>query len=287
MKQKIGLFFTPRPHPRFRIIAVAAAAMVLLAVVCTATPFDPPTNVIPVLGMTWITPGRFVMGSPVSDPDSRPNERPQTVVTITHPFFIGVHPVTQAEFMAVLGNNPSYFTGNTNCPVETVSWYDATNYCVTLTQNERAAGRIPAGWAYRLPYEAEWEYCCRAGASTTRFSYGDDLSYSALANYAWYAADSNGSTQPVEQKLGNPWRLMDMQGNVFQWCLDWFGSYPGGSVTNYRGPATGSYKVVRGGSWSYAAAYCRAAERDGTLDDNYPARANSDIGFRIVLSNWK
>jgi formylglycine-generating enzyme required for sulfatase activity len=247
----------------------------------------PPTNVIPVLGMVWIKPGTFVMGSPASDPDSSSVERPQTTVTLTKGFWMGAHPVTQAEYTAVIGSNPSNFSANPNNPVEEVNWAAANTYCTTLTASESAAGRLPAGWAYRLPTEAEREYCCRAGARTTRFCYGDDSgantnnpSGGALGNYAWYEANSNLTTQPVEQKLGNAWGLMDMHGNVSEWCQDWYGNYPGGAVIDPQGPATGSARVIRGGAWYEFAQFCRSANRFA----NAPDEADGATGFRVVLA---
>jgi formylglycine-generating enzyme required for sulfatase activity len=230
--------------------------------------------------MVWIQPGTFIMGSPVTDPDSDSSERPQTVVTLTKGFWIGAHEVTQAEYQAVTGSNPSFFTGDTNRPVETVSWNAAVAYCATLTTNEQTAGRIPAGWVYRLPTEAEWEYCARAGASAKRFGYGDDISFSALTNYAWYNPNGSSTTHPVEQKLGNPWGLMDMHGNVVEWVHDWFGTYPGGSVTDPQGPASGLPRVVRGGSWTDFAKNCRSAQRDS----HTPTDTIDFIGFRAVLA---
>ena len=239
----------------------------------------PPATVIPVLGMVWIQPGTFIMGSRADEPGRYSNEGPQTVVTLTRGFWMGNHEVTQAEYLKVIGSNPSDFTGDTNRPVERVTWHNATNYCGLLTQAERTAGRIPSNWGYRLPTEAEWEYACRAGARTTRYGYGDDLSYAALGNYAWYSANSGSTTHPVEQKLANPWGLMDMHGNVAEWCQDCDGTYPGGSVTDPQGPGTGLFRVYRGGSWLYGG-YCRSAFRDS----NYPSGAYSDVGFRVVLA---
>jgi formylglycine-generating enzyme required for sulfatase activity len=239
-----------------------------------------PANVTPVMGMVWIKRGTFIIGSPVIDPHSGSNERPQTVVTLTNGFWVGAHEVTQAEYQAVTGSNPSYFTGDTNRPVEQVSWYSAGAYCTTLTANERTAGRIPAGWGYRLPTEAEWEYCARAGATTTRFGHGDDNSFAALDTYAWNLNNSSSTTHPVEQKLANPWGLMDMPGNVWEWCHDADGPYPGGSVTDPQGPGTGSSRVIRGGSWRTGGESCRSARRTAIPPDvggNY-------IGFRVVLS---
>ena len=178
-----------------------------------------------------------------------------------------------------MGRNPSSFPAQTNRPVETVSWFDATNYCARRTQQDLAAGRIPPGSYYRLPSEAEWEYACRAG-TTTRFYYGDDPGYANLANYAWYVANSGNSTHPVNQKLPNAWGLYDIAGNVWEWCQDWYApAYPGGRVTDPPGPDTGSNRVLRGGDWFSFAWYCRSASRSFT----HPASAFSVIGFRVVL----
>ena len=276
----------------FRIIPLAfalATAAGLLSIFLprtaatgpAANTAQPPANVIPVLGMAWIQPGTFIMGSPTSDPDSDADERPQTVVTLTKGFWMGVHPVTQAEYQAVIGSNPSFNPGPNN-PVEEVSWNDATAYCAKLTINERKAGHIPANWVYRLPTEAEREYCARAGARTTRFSYGDDLGYAALGNYAWYFANSTDKTHPVEQKLVNPWGLADMHGNVADWCQDWYGAYPGGSVTDPQGPATGSFRVGRGGGVGTGPKSSRSAQRvNGLRPDTNKAPA---LGFRSVLA---
>jgi formylglycine-generating enzyme required for sulfatase activity len=275
-----------RPLGRFVLLPIlfllacfALSAFVVDSIGPTA---QSPTNVTPVLGMVWIQPGTFILGSPVSDPASADDERPQTVVTLTKGFWMGVHEVTQAEYLAVTGSNPSFFTGDLNRPVEEVSWNDAVAYCATLTASERAAGRIPAGWGYRLPTEAEWEYACRAGARTTRFGYGDDIGFTALTNYAWYHNNSGQTTHPVEQKLANPWGLMDMHGNVVEWCNDWYGTYPGGSVTDPTGPPTGTSRVLRGGNWTSGPVHCRCARRD---TDGVPDLTDRRIGFRVVLSS--
>jgi len=159
------------------------------------------------------------MGSPTNELDRWDGEGPQTAVTISRGFWMGKYEVTQGEYLEVMGSNPSRFTGDTNRPVETVTWYDATNYCGQLTQRERAAGRIAANSLYRLPTEAEWDYACRAGTST-RSSFGDDLGYTNLTNYAWYRENRGLTTHPVGQKLPNPWGLYDMHGNVWEWCQD-------------------------------------------------------------------
>ena len=227
----------------------------------------------------WLPAGTFTMGSPASEVDRRSNEGPQTRVTLARGFYLGRYEVTQGEYLSVIGSNPSSFAGDTNRPVEMVSWFDATNYCGRLTVAERTAGRLPAGWAYRLPTEAEWEYACRAG-TTNRFYYGDDPGYTQLGNYAWYNANSVSTTHPVGLKQPNRWGLYDMSGNIWEWCSDWYGTYPGGSVTDPQGSVSGSGRVLRGGSWDNAGDYCRSARRDY----DPPTDRYSLIGFRVVLA---
>ena len=240
---------------------------------------EPPPGVTPILNMIWIQPGTFIMGSPDTEAGHLTDENQRTV-TLTKGFWMGHHEVTQGEYQSLTSGNPSAFTGDLSRPVETVSWIDATNFCRMLTQRELAAGRLPAGWAYRLPTEAEWEYCCRS-LTTTRFYYGDDLSYNSLTNYAWYNANSGSTTHPVGQKLANVWGLVDMIGNVSEWCWDWYGAtYSGMSVTDPLGPSSGSYRVLRGGFWSVYADDCRSAQRGG----NDPSYRGIRIGFRVVLA---
>jgi formylglycine-generating enzyme required for sulfatase activity len=189
--------------------------------------------------------------------------------------------VTQEDYQTVMGGNPSRFTGDITRPVEQVRWSDATNYCAKFTQRERAAGRLPTGYIYRLPTEAEWEYACRAG-TTTRFSYGDDLNYASLGSYAWYDSNSGDTTHAVGQKLPNAWGLYDMHGNVWEWCLDWYSSYSGNSVSDPQGPITGSARVVRGGGYDdfFGSGLCRSADRIGYA----PIYKFTNGGFRAVLS---
>ena len=193
---------------------------------------------------------------------------------------MGIYEVTQGEYLSVTGTNPSYFGGDWSLPVEQVSWLDATNYCSLLTQREQQAGRLPAGWIYRLPTEAEWEYACRAGP-TTRFSWGDDPGYVLLSNYVWGLANSGGILHPVGQKLPNPWGLYDMGGDVWNWCQDWYAAYNGGQVTDPQGPPFGTYHVLRGGSWHSENEIFRSAERMGAYTPN---SRDKRIGFRVVLA---
>lgn len=228
--------------------------------------------------LVFIPPGSFRMGSPTNEVGRQADEGPQTVVTFTKGLFMAPRKVTQTDYQWVVGTYPSVFTGDFNRPVESVDWGDATNYCAILTQRERAARLIPLDCAYRLPTEAEWEYACRAW-TTTRFSYGDDPGYKSLGDYAWYLNNSGHTTHPVGVKLPNPWGLYDMHGNLWEWCQDWYGPYPGGSVVDPQGPATGTYRVFRGGSWGCTADRCRSAIRDSD-----PEGETGYVGFRVVLA---
>ena len=231
--------------------------------------------------LVLIPAGSFLFGSPASEADRYDDEGPQTSVTFSYSFWIGKYPVTQGEYVSIMTNNPSYFTGDLSRPVEQVSWFDATNYCRQLTLRERAAGRISAELEYRLPTEAEWEYACRAG-TWSRFYYGRDISYLDLASHAWYIGNSGGQTHPVGQMPPNPWGLFDMCGNVWEWCQDWYApSHPGGSVTDPQGPASGSIRVLRGGSYAQYGWLCRSAARIG---DDPAADYYDDYGFRVVLA---
>jgi formylglycine-generating enzyme required for sulfatase activity len=231
-------------------------------------------------GMVWIAAGQFVMGSPNDEVGRDQDEGPETKVTITRGFWMGKCEVTQAEYKAVMGANPSTFTGDTNRPVEKVSWQEAMDYCARLTQRAQAAGQLPEGYVYRLPTEAEWEYACRAGTNT-RFCYGDDTHYAQLGEYAWFMDNSDAGTHPVGSKRPNAWGLHDMHGNVWEWCLSRWGSFlPGGSITNLAARAEGGLRVARGGSWLYDGRACRSANRD----DYSPLNRCSDVGFRVVLA---
>jgi len=218
--------------------------------------------------LVLIRPGRFMMGSPDSELGRGDKEGPQHEVVIAKPFYLGVTEVTQAQYEAVMGTNPSQFKGPTN-PVESVSWNDAVEFCRKLSEKTRKT--------FRLPTEAEREYACRAG-SKTRFSFGD--SESVLGEYAWYASNSGGKTHPVGQKKPNPWGLYDMHGNVAEWCADWYADYPKAAVTDHQGPASGTYRVLRGGSWYPTPDGCRSAFRNhGTPGIRYNV-----FGFRVVVS---
>jgi formylglycine-generating enzyme required for sulfatase activity len=209
-----------------------------------------------------IPDGSFMMGS------DKTNGKPVHRVTITKPFYLGKFEVTQEQWEKVMGGNPSKFKGAKN-PVEQVSWEDCQKFLEAL--KERVSGQT-----FRLPTEAEWEYACRA-RSKTDYSYGD--SPDKLRDYAWFNDNSEKQTHPVGQKKPNPWGLYDMHGNVWEWCQDWHGEYAGKSATDPTGPATGSARVLRGGSWYGNAANSRSASRF----NRDPATRHCDYGFRVVV----
>ena len=214
-----------------------------------------------------IPAGQFSMGSVAGNSD----EQPVHEVTISQPFYLGVYEVTEADWSRVMGGNK----GSSTRPVLDVSWDDAVSFCAKLSAlpAERAAGRV-----YRLPTEAEWEYACRAG-TTTAYSFGDDASL--LVDFAWFGGNSGGQTHPVGQKKPNPWGLYDMHGNVWEWCSDRYGNYASGAVTDPQGLASGSNRVLRGGSWNNTTRNCRSANRNR----NNPSNRNDNNGFRLALSS--
>jgi formylglycine-generating enzyme required for sulfatase activity len=220
------------------------------------------------LPLVLIPTGKFLMGSPQNEEGRSGDEGPQHEVTISRPFYMGRFPVTQAQYEAVMGENPSHFCGKGR-PVECVQWDTASEFCVRLTQK--------AGRTVCLPTEAQWEYVCRAG-DEARFGFGDDDG--ALALYGWYAGNSHGKTHPAGQKKPNAWGLHDMHGNVLEWCADWYGSYRRGKVTDPRGPDSGTHRVARGGSWDTFPENCRSAYRTWIIPD-YQVY---NLGFRVVYS---
>lgn len=232
--------------------------------------------------MVFIPPSTFTMGSPSNDPGRSIFEGPQSTVTLTRGFWIGKYEVTQGEYAAIVGENPSNFPGDLRRPVSSVTWGDATNYCAKLTQRELAAGRISPGSRYRLPTEAEWECAARAG-TTTRFSHGDDPDYSSLTNYGWFLDLGHPDliVHPVGQKTPNAWGLYDMAGNVWEWCQDWYGDQLGGVQVDPAGPASNPIgnKVMRGGAYDYPDSSCRSASRLFF----FALFPDSDLGFRVVL----
>lgn len=285
------------------------------------------------LEMIWIPPGTFIMGSPQSDSMSSADERPQTNVTLTNGFWLGKTIFTIGQWKAVTGldvrgqlskvihddtlydlggkkqtvrdfmrfspdADPSrYLAGeDLELPMYFVSWNDAMDLCKKINDRERAAGRLPVGYEYNLPTEAQFEYACRAG--TTDATYAgplvmDGRSSPILDKIAWYDANSpdgytgkgfsvsgrTGGPRPVAQKQPNAWGLYDMTGNIWQWCRDWYGPLPGGSQTDPTGPPTGTDRVNRGGSFGSGA----SSERSACRAKNPPVEASAYRGFRLAL----
>jgi formylglycine-generating enzyme required for sulfatase activity len=223
------------------------------------------------LEMVSLPAGKFLMGSPDSDPDAYDYEKPQHQVKVNS-FAIGKYPITQAQYQAVIGYNLSHFKNNPQNPVEMVSWNDAQAFCQKLSQI--------TGRTYRLPTEAEWEYACRAG-TTTRYYFGDNANQ--LGNYAWYSGNSNRTTHPVGQKKPNGWGIYDMSGNVWEWCEDdWHDSYIGapndGTAWLDNNNRYQSSKCLRGGSWDNFPVNCRSAFRYGYI----PVDRINYLGFRVA-----
>ncbi|MFM7281685.1 MAG: formylglycine-generating enzyme family protein, partial [Planctomycetia bacterium] len=215
-------------------------------------------------GMVPIPAGSFRMGSDAGKKD----EQPAHEVTLTYSFWMGATPVTQEEFQALMGFNPSYHEGQKK-PVEQVSWLVARAFCEALTRKQSGLLAIPAGYEYRLPTEAEWEYACRAG-TTSEYNTGDE--FELLPSQACFDADG---PVPVASYPPNAWGLYDMHGNVDEWCLDSYAAYSAGAVTDPF-VTGGPFRVLRGGSWDYSSAYCRSAARDVYI----PGYSTVYVGFR-------
>jgi formylglycine-generating enzyme required for sulfatase activity len=212
--------------------------------------------------LKMIEAGEFMMGSE----SGKPYEKPIHNVRITKSFHIGMYEVTQAQYEKIMQKNPSKFRGRSK-PVECVSWDDAVLFCKRLSEKE--------GVEYRLPTEAEWEYACRAG-TRTEYYWGNEMN----GRYAWYRENIQRRTHRVGLKKPNAWGLYDMSGNVREWCSDRFGRdyYKISPEADPQGPRTGSYRVLRGGSWYDIARCCRSAWRLR----RFPPAADSLGGFRVV-----
>ena len=232
-----------------------------------------------------IPSGTFQMGSNAANVApyfGQPNERPVHAVTISKPFWTGRYEVTQAEYEALMGTNPSVFVGPDR-PVEGVNWFDAVAYCDALTAQQSALGQVPAGYQYRLPTEAEWEYACRAG-TTTEFSFGPELfcnqanfSYSYHSNSA--CSGSPSGTVPVGSYTPNAFGLYDMHGNVWEWCLDSVAPYTATAKTDPY-VTGGAERIGRGGCWADQSAACRSANRGVSS----PFLGRNNDGIRVVLA---
>jgi len=228
-----------------------------------STPAPVKGELIPLTNMVLIKAGTFL--------------RIKYPVTLSRDFWLGKYEVTQGDYTAVVGKNPSHFPGDPLRPVERISHIDAVAYCAALTRREREAGRLPASYGYRLPTEAEWEFACRAG-TTNLFSFGD--STTEADQYAWTLENSEATTHPVGLKRPNPWGLYDMHGNVWEWCSDWYAPYSPGPLTNPVGPASSQYKVFRGGGWNHAIEFARSSNRFMMGSSN----GINFVGLRVALS---
>ena len=277
---------------------------------CEEEDDPPPPPPPPFMQMVKIPAGTFTMGQTVIEEHS---------VTLSG-FYMGKYQVTQEQYQAVMGTNPSSFDGSTGeepadgetqgkRPVEMVSWYDALVFCNKLSIKEGlspaysiSGSTDPATWGsvptssnktwnavvivagstgYRLPTEAQWEYACRAG-TTTAYNTGDTIS----DDTGWYGSNSGDKTHEVGKKPANAWGLYDMHGNVWEWCWDWYGTYPSTSQTDPMGASSGEYRMVRGGGWNIIAEYLRSAIRyyyDPYVRYYYYENSGGiHLGFRLV-----
>jgi formylglycine-generating enzyme required for sulfatase activity len=235
----------------------------------------------------WIRPGTFTMGSSQEEKDAAlaldPGGKPEWLasevphqVTLTQGFWLADSACTQALWQAITGSNPASFKDSPQNPVEQVSWDDCQQFLSKLN------GRVSGG-GFRLPSEAQWEYACRAGTTTT-FSFGSTITPEQVnynGNYPFAGAAkglSRQKTVPVKSLPPNAWGLYEMHGNVWQWCNDWYGDFSGSAERDPAGPSSGSARVSRGGSWGSGAGYCRSALRIGGASGD----RDSSLGFRIV-----
>ncbi|MBR5978451.1 MAG: SUMF1/EgtB/PvdO family nonheme iron enzyme, partial [Verrucomicrobia bacterium] len=222
------------------------------------------------LDMIWIEPGTFIMGSP-EDELGRDDKEVQHEVTLTQGYWMGKYEVTQIQYEAIMGTNPSWRHKGADLPVDDVSWLEAMEFCEKLTAIERAAGRLPRGYGYTLPTEEQWEYACRAG-TTTALNSGKNLSGEwecpEMDEVGWYYCNSNDTTHPVGQKLPNAWGLYDMHGNVEEFCLD-----------EDKDPFWKGWHVVCGGDYSSFADDCRSGAHGTAMNAGFIGK-----GFRVALA---
>ena len=220
------------------------------------------------IDMVRVEAGTFTMGATPEMKDPYSDEKPTHQVTLTNDYYIDKYEVTQALWQAVMGNNPSNFKGD-NLPVENVSWDDCQEF---ISKLNRITGK-----KFRLPTEAEWEYAARGGNKSRGYQYSGS---SNLSDVSWYTSNSGRKTHTVGSKQANELGIYDMSGNVWEWCQDWKGTYISSSQVNPTGANSGSYRVIRGGSWIRTARYCRSSCRYSSS----PGGRNIGLGLRLILS---
>ncbi len=253
------------------------------------------------LTVCWCPPGTFLMGSPVTE-RGRDLDEVQHEVTLTRGFWMAKTETTQAQWEALMPDNPSHFKGS-SLPVDSVTRDEATAFAVALTERLRQEGKLPPEWEFRLPSEAQWEYACRAGTTTAYYT-GDGENALQRAGWyfgnsgakpsrfeewlqtlpviaGWFEGKSRGKTWPAGKQKENAFGLQDMHGNVWEWCEDWYGAYGEGGIVDPVGAQEGSVRVVRGGSWSFSADWCRSACRNRFVGPHHPRYW--DRGFRVCL----
>ncbi|HUF60638.1 MAG TPA: formylglycine-generating enzyme family protein [Verrucomicrobiales bacterium] len=252
------------------------------------------------LTLCWCPAGVFLIGSPVSEA-GRQEDEIQHEVTLSQGFWMAKTETTQEQWEAVMSGNPSAYRGE-RLPVDSVTWEEATAFAAACTERLQREGKLAAGWEFRLPSEAQWEYGCRAGTTAAYFS-GDGEG--ALRRVGWYDGNSvrkpsriagllqslpvvggwipkgapTGEPKPAGEKEANGFGLQDMHGNVWEWCEDWYGEYEEGSAVDPVGPSEGDHRVLRGGSWFLDADWCRSAYRAG----GRPGYRFRNQGFRVCL----
>lgn len=217
--------------------------------------------------MVAVEGGTFQMGATNEQTGAISNESPVHSVTLSD-YSIGETEVTQELWLAVMGSNPSSFTGNLQCPVECVSWNDCQTFITRLNEL--------TGENFKLPTEAQWEYAARGGNKASGYLYSGS---NTIGDVAWYASNSGSKTHVVKSKSPNELGLYDISGNVWEWCSDWYGTYSSSAATDPQGPSTGSYRVLRGGGWDKSAVNCRVAIR-GYIT---PIYTHGSSGLRLAL----
>ena len=274
----------PRIQPFRYAILFLWGAMTLTGYGKASDDFEIELSERETLSMVRIEPGVLLIPEEGAQSDMQLNEDGEFIVTfdeekelrkevpIDDGYWLGATPVTQGQWKAVMGSNPSHFQVNSrNLPVENVSWEEVMEFCRKMTERERSEGRLPEGYVYTLPSEKQWEYAARAG-TTTRWWFGN--SESDLSDHAWYEANSRGRTRAVGRKSANPWGLYDVHGNVWEWTRS------GARVNPEDFEATDdTFRVIRGGCFGSAAGFTSSDMHIG----HTPDRRSNSIGFRLVL----